>query len=75
MTGLPAEEETIAAVTLGHITGLTELRCERYMLEGTTFDLQPGDMVPRSLRRLTLSSVESIQQLADLSALETLELC
>jgi hypothetical protein len=30
-----------AAVSLGHVTGLTQLRCERYMLEGTTFDLQP----------------------------------
>jgi hypothetical protein len=29
-----------AAVSLGHVTGPTQLRCERYMLEGTTFDLQ-----------------------------------
>jgi hypothetical protein len=31
-----------AAVSLGHVTALTELRCECYMLEGTTFDLQPA---------------------------------
>jgi hypothetical protein len=34
----------LAAVSLGHVTGLTQLRFERYMLEGTTYDpftLQP----------------------------------
>jgi hypothetical protein len=38
---LTCTQETVAAVALGHVTALTELRCERYMLEGTTFDLQP----------------------------------